>query len=532
MTKIFILLTLILASCTFKKNALKNQIQEGHEELYSEPSSPKSSSLDDEETRIVIASTNDVHGNLNPVSEPYGIRLGGGDVLGQYIKILRNQFKEIVLVDSGDFLPSDTQEMSSVHNFYETLNYDAVTVGLDDFNLKVPKNMNSSIDLFQEFTKTSTPPLVLSNLFQLKTGRTVEWEGSKPYLLKEIDGVKVGILGLVAHDVVNKTPIHNRTGLFVEDMVQSTLRHARLLRSLGADVIVVITHDGINCGETLAEAAKLPLTKVNFEPRASKVCDLNSDMGLFLERLPPHLVDVVIGGRTPLKTVNYVNETLVLTGLDKGRSLNYVEFVVNKNTHKVVKSKTVVHQPVMTCHEFFKSTNDCYTEDPTVDHSKKVPAKFLGTEIVPDIETKSAQAPEAMDPAEINEVMLASAAQIAYVPLSSGHSQLVTLEISGSELRKILEEEYNHSHTTQWWPMPFDMRNDGLHFVINKESISGEKTYKVLSDVESMMGSPYFRKIIATSAVTTIPNSSWKSQEVHVDEIQSVLAAPETSTAP
>ncbi len=519
----FLALLILSTACTFKKGGVKNQISEGHEELYAEPDSPKTFSHGNIE-RIVIASTNDLHGMLNPTSIDYGIKLGGADILSQYFKILRANYGDIVLVDSGDFIPGETDNLKTVHDFYETMNYDAVTVGLNDFNLKLPKNLNSSTDLFKEFTKTSTPPLVLSNLFQLKTARTVEWEGAKPYVMKEIRGVKIGIIGLVASDIVNKTPVQNRTGLFVEEMTQSTLRHARLLRSLGADLIVVITHQGIECGEAMAELLKLPVNKVNFDPHDKKACNFDSEMGLFLERLPPHLVDVVIGGRVPHKMANFVNDTLVLSGFEAGKSLNYVEFFIDKEAHKVIKEKTVVHQPVMTCHEFFKETNDCFTEDKSVNHDKKIPAKFLGTEIVPDVESQKIQAHLQVE-RNFLEVMKASGADLVYAPASTGDSQLMVIEISGLELLKVLEEDFNQDNTAHWIPTLFEEKSDGLHLTIKGEKISYDKNYKILGDLESLQNQPILMKKITLSEKSLI-HLSWNHSEMASDEIQSTLAAP------
>jgi hypothetical protein len=100
-----------------------------------------------------------------------------------------------------------------------------------------------------------------------------------------------------------------------------------------------------------------------------------------LKRLPPQLVDVVVGGRGEDKIANFVNGVLVLGGFSKGNSLNFSEFVINTKTRKLNLEKTVVHQPVMFCHEFFKETNDCFTEDKTVNHKDRIKAQFLGTEI-------------------------------------------------------------------------------------------------------------------------------------------------------
>src|SRR5690606_1481839 len=105
----------------------------------------------------------------------------------------------------------------------------------------------------KQFARSSSTPLVLSNLIELKTARQVEWKGAVPYVMKDLGDVKVGIIGLLPDDIATLTPVDNRVGLFVEGMLQSTLRQARLLRSLGADIIVVLTHQGIPCGHNQAQ---------------------------------------------------------------------------------------------------------------------------------------------------------------------------------------------------------------------------------------------------------------------------------------
>ena len=108
-------------------------------------------------------------------------------------------------------------------------------------------------NLIKYFSAKSKTPLILSNLYEVKTARAVEWTGTLPYLIREVNGVKVGILGLIPDDVVELTPIDNRIGLYVDSMLESTLRQSRLLRSLGAEIIVVLTHQGLTCGEELAQ---------------------------------------------------------------------------------------------------------------------------------------------------------------------------------------------------------------------------------------------------------------------------------------
>lgn len=527
---------LVIASCSFKKNQLENQTLKGHSELYSEPSEPKIAKLGEFEKRIIIASTNDIHGNYQAQSINFtdeheknlqSIKIGGVDAAQAYFKILRDTYENVVLVDAGDIF-AKASSTNTVRDYYKELDYDAITVGLSDFNLKLPTDVNTSSDLFKKFAKTSPTPLLLSNLYELKTARTVEWEGTKPYVLKEINGVKVGIIGIIPDDIVAQTPVNNRVGLFVESMIQSTLRNARLLRSLGADVIVVLTHQGIDCNTEQAQETKLPVMKVNFEPKRSSSCDLKGTLGLYLERLPPQLVDVVVGGRNHMKMANFVNGTLVLGGFPDGKSFNYAEFTVNTKTKKVQSDATIVHQPVVLCHEFFKETKDCFTEDHSVKHKDRIPATFLGK----PIELKSSEPMQtekktsSLELKDIAKGLVNFTADISYSPENSGNTQMFILAISGSELMSILEEDFNRNHKNEWLPSPFIVKGNELSLTIGGMGIEKDKTYRILSDLESLQSHKRLIQNLANNDSEALMNYSWSSYLEQNDSIHSRMAAP------
>lgn len=531
--KILLSALLVIASCSFKKSQLENQTLKGHQELYSEPEKPKLQSLGADEKRVIIASTNDLHGNYEAESISFEddknkkdlkIKIGGQSVIQDHFRILRETYKNVVLVDSGDIF-SKANDLDSVQNFYAKNGYDALTVGLRDFNLKISSDVTSNAQLFQKFAKSSKVPVLLTNLYELKTARVVEWEGTKSHIIKDVNGVKVGIIGLIPDDIVNQTPVNNRVGLYVENMLQSTLRHARLLRSLGADVIVVLTHQGIDCVSELALEAKLPVMKVNFEPQRSKICDLKNVLGEFLERLPRDLVDVVIGGRNHMKMANFVNGTLVMGGFNDGRSFSYAEFVVNTKNKKIVAEKTIAHQPVFFCQEFFKETNDCFHEDESVDHKIRVPATFLGKPIgvanVAMEERINVSTP--VQPVAVSKTLVQFKADLSYVPESSGETQLFVMAITGRELVKVLEEDYNHDRKDDWQPSPFLLKDEELTISIAGVELDLKKTYRILTDLESLQKHRPLIKQVRNYEAEALMNHSWSS--IEEDSVSSQLAA-------
>ena len=534
------LLIVLLAACSSKKGPLENQTLEGHKELYSEPNAPQARE-EKGEKKIVIAATNDVQGNYRARSftfedeendAPQTISIGGMAAAAPYFKILREQYRNVVLVDAGDIFSS----LSPVYTrkFYEKLGYDALTVGTGDFNVKLPADVGSSAELFRTFAAKSDVPLILSNLYELKTGRVVEWEGTKPYLIKEVNGTKVGILGIIPNDIVTQTPVNSRVGFYVENMLQSTLRYSRLMRSLGAEVIVVLTHQGLDCTSELAEEAKLPEQKVNFEPRRDGVCNLRNPLGEYLERLPPQLVDVVIGGRNNKKMANFVNGTLVLSSYEEGLGFSYVEFTIDGKSKKINPEKTVVHQPVFFCHEFFKETNDCFFEDRSVDHKDRVRARFLGKDVVikPELEKKIPElklgaAALVKDPQEVIRSLVSYDADISYLPRTRGEAQLTVLNVKGSTLARTLEQDYNQSRKTDWYPAPFLQKGERLKLLISGRPLEGEKVYRVLTDLDAVQRNPVLVDVMARMDGRTLAKDSWNSYLLRTDEVHTGTAAPE-----
>jgi hypothetical protein len=523
MKLLLISLAALLGSCSFK-GSQHNQTLKGHDQLYSEPEAPSEVSLQKNVHRIVIAATNDMHGAYREQNlavedkKPQTIAVGGIGTISSYFSILRKQYGDVLLVDSGDLLPGENQNLDETRTYYKAMAYDALTFGLNDFNRKLSSGSATSADVFKQFSKTAPAPVLLSNLFDLKTSRVIEWAGTKPYLLKEVGGVKVGIIGALADDVVTLTPIDNRVGLYVESMLQNTLRYSRLLRSLGAEVILVMTHQGLDCSSTLSEELKLPLAKVNFDPKKAEVCDLKSPLGQFLERLPRGLVDVVASGRNHQKVANFVNGILVMSTEGEGRSFNYVEVFIDKTAKRVLTEKTVVHQPVMFCKEFFKQTNDCWTGDSFVDHKERIPATFLGEKIEANTKWDAEFPPLApVTSLKLDESLHLFGADIAYAPMTANRSQLAVVEMKGSELIDLLEEDFNGKTSQNWKPSPYIQDADTLTLSINGAAVEGAKTYRILADLEGLRGSSTLKRKIASLDLKTIHST---------DAVQTQAAAP------
>lgn len=532
MRLIYLFFILNLANCSFKKNPVENQIIEGHEELYSSPSSIKLPDLEDHERHLMIVATNDVHGKYDSTSIEFKdnyspdirrINIGGKEITKQYFEIIRKKYSNTLFIDSGNIFNKKINDLKLIENYYKELNYDAITLGLKDFNTKLPTNLNSSIDQIKNFSSSDSIPLILSNLYELKTAKAIDWVGVKPYLLKEIGGIKVGILGIIPDDMSKLTPLNNRVGLYVDRMIESTLRQARMVRTLGADVVVVLTNQSLECGESLRQDGKLPLSKVNFEPNRSDVCDLSGDIGTFLRRLPYGLVDVIVLGRNGQKVANVINGVNVLSGFSHGKSFNSIELVVDTTTKRINPLKTQIHQPTLLCHEFFEKTKDCYTEDPTIDHTKRSEAIFYGELI------QKSNSPNTVSDIYDIDVTKALKSMNADLILSSHNdeSHLFEIQLDGKTLARILEIDFNLEEGNRWKPSPFKRKENNLYLEINNSPIDYNKSYKILTDIESIQTHRELSSYVNNEHSKSYQHISWMDfHDKSQDEINTILAAP------
>ena len=161
-----------------------------------------SGSVAPERVQITILGTTDLHGNINPIdyytNKPDNRGLAKVATL---IKRVRKEQPNVVLVDSGDTIQGSPLE--SYHNrknnqppdpmmlAMNALKFDALAVGNHEYNfgLKVLEKARSEAQF----------PWLSGNTYETKTGKT----HYQPYIVKELAGVRIGILGLTTPGIPN-----------------------------------------------------------------------------------------------------------------------------------------------------------------------------------------------------------------------------------------------------------------------------------------------------------------------------------------
>ena len=109
---------------------------------------------------------------------------------------LRAELERFILVDGGDFFTTMGRQRKDeyVIQAYESFGYDAITIGEQEFVNGWP--------FFQKKCLNSNLKLISANLVDKSSGRLL----ANPYLIKKIDAIRVGIIGIASSSVFQFVP--------------------------------------------------------------------------------------------------------------------------------------------------------------------------------------------------------------------------------------------------------------------------------------------------------------------------------------
>ncbi len=209
--------------------------------------------------KLTVLHTNDYHGH--PTSfNAYGDGLalgekgqGGLAARSTLINMVRDEVDNVLLLDAGDILSglieSNLNKGEIDYAAYGYMNYDAIAIGNHEFDygfdhltvtLKnlVPNTafLGSNIYFVEETNKTPIGGDVPLNDRQLIFDE---------YLIREYNGVRVGIFTVVKPSIVTTTKLENVVNVEVGDPFAVAVRTVKKLREEEkVDVVIALTHLG------------------------------------------------------------------------------------------------------------------------------------------------------------------------------------------------------------------------------------------------------------------------------------------------
>ena len=266
--------------------------------------------------QITVLGTTDLHGNINPI-DYYTNKADNRGIakVATLIKRIRKEQPNVLLIDSGDTIQGSPLE--SFHGrknnappdpmmlIMSSLNYDAMTVGNHEYNfgLKVLEKARSEAKF----------PWLSANTYD----KARQQPHYKPYIVKEVAGVKIGILGLTTPGVPNWDNPPNYAGLEFHEPVAEARKWVPILRDQEkADVVVVAMHMGL--GEDLRTGEASP----------GQVAHENEAISIAKE-VPG--VDVIFMGHTHRDVPSlYINGVLLTQANHWGRHLARADLYLQK----------------------------------------------------------------------------------------------------------------------------------------------------------------------------------------------------------
>ena len=269
-----------------------------------------------ERVQITILSTTDLHGNIDPIdyytNKPDNRGLAK---IATLIKRIRKEQPNVLLLDSGDTIQGTPLE--SFHNrknnrppdpmmlVMNSLSYDAMTVGNHEYNF--------GLTVLEKARKEAQFPWLSSNTYDIATKQP----HYKPYIVKEVAGVRIGILGLTTPGIPNWDNPPNYAGLEFHEPVSEARKWVSILREQEkADVVVIAMHMGL--GEDLRTGEVNP-GQVPHENEAISIA----------KEVPG--VDVILMGHTHRDVPSvYINGVLLTQANYWGRHLARADLYLQK----------------------------------------------------------------------------------------------------------------------------------------------------------------------------------------------------------
>lgn len=192
---------------------------------------------------LVILHVNDTHGKLFPHDSNEGKNIGGIGRLSTLVTSIRDVNPDRVLfLHGGDMfsrgVPATIYSGGLVNLLaFEAMGVDAMTPGNGEFYWGME-------NLERQTSRVSTP-FVHANVTYKNSDASI----FPPYVIRDIQGVRVGILGL---GLIRSWHYTSQT-FTLHDPVESAIRYAREIRPQ-VDLLIALTHIGIKNDSLVAAA--------------------------------------------------------------------------------------------------------------------------------------------------------------------------------------------------------------------------------------------------------------------------------------
>ena len=193
------------------------------------------------EKQLVILHTNDTHSQIEPLKNEDGSTSGGIYDRAAIIDQTRKEYKNVLLVDAGDFCQGTPYfnyfKGKMEVKFMNLLGYQAATLGNHEFD-------NGSRKLAKVLKKAEFPVVCANYIFFNKKLNSIV----KKYVILEIGGKKIGIFGLLTDIKTLTQPKNYKELKYLNAIDVADCMVKELRETEKCDYVICLSHLGLDKG--------------------------------------------------------------------------------------------------------------------------------------------------------------------------------------------------------------------------------------------------------------------------------------------
>ncbi|MFT8320129.1 MAG: 5'-nucleotidase C-terminal domain-containing protein, partial [Bacillus sp. (in: firmicutes)] len=282
------------------------------------PAEPK------ENLKLQLLSVNDLHGKVDVETKVDTNTVGKMDYLAAYLKQREATNPNTLLVHVGDMVGGSSPVSALLQDeptveMMEALGFDVGTVGNHEFD----EGVDEMLRLINGGNHTNGTknydginfPMVAANVEYKDTGKLV----LNPYTIKEVDGVKVGFIGVATTQTPNMIISKGNEHIRFTDEAAAINKYVPELQNQGVEAIIVLAHvPGNQSGDGVTgEIATL----------ANNVNDA---------------VDVIFAAHNHVKINAVVDDKLIVQAWEYGKAFADVDLEIDRDTGDIVKKSAEI----------------------------------------------------------------------------------------------------------------------------------------------------------------------------------------------
>ncbi|MCM3594736.1 bifunctional metallophosphatase/5'-nucleotidase [Metabacillus idriensis] len=429
-------------------------------------------------SEIHLLGMNDLHGQLNTHSVLSGKKVGGAEYLSAHVNRLRQEHEHTMLVHAGD-MTGGSPPISSLFQdeptaeFLNQLRVDVGTPGNHEFDQGADELMRLVSGGFHPktgFFKGTHSDYISANVINKKTGKPM----FPAYSIKEIDGVRIGFIGVVTTETNQFLLPENQDQIEIIDETEAINQTVEQLNKKGVKSIVVLAHVGANSDEN-GENAGEALTEM-----APNISDE---------------VDVIFGAHSHQHANTVVDNKLIVQSYSYGKALSDVTLTIDRKKKEIVQKEAEIvltdHntvKPDQSALQLIKKFEDRIGEEYSTpvgslpqnlsrkknDQGESPLAAFIAGALNEDMNTEISMVHHGGIRESLKAGKITKQQVIAALPF---HHYAVKVKMTGKEVKTILEQQ---------WALKAEnlLQIEGITYSINRNAPHGER----ISDIKNTRG--------------------------------------------